>query len=201
LLHERHDFIVKLDGDLSFEPDYFEKLLGRFEADERLGIASGIYLETDATGSWKPVKMPSYHAFGACKMVRRTCFEQIGGFLTMPGWDTVDEIKALNQGWTTTHFPDLRAKHHKREGSAMGSLPTSAFHGEIYYVTGGDPLFLLFKVLHRMKARPFVISGLALMAGYIRALITRKPRLVNREEARCYRRLLRQRLLGQATAF
>src|ERR1700730_9590632 len=34
-------FIVKLDGDLSFEPNYFERCLARFEKDPLLGIGGG----------------------------------------------------------------------------------------------------------------------------------------------------------------
>src|ERR1035437_3481837 len=37
------DFVVKLDCDLRFTSDYFEKLLQEFEKDPRLGIGSGIY--------------------------------------------------------------------------------------------------------------------------------------------------------------
>jgi biofilm PGA synthesis N-glycosyltransferase PgaC len=188
------DFIVKLDGDLSFERDYFEKLLGRFSSDATLGIASGVYLESDQSGSWKPVGMPSYHAFGACKVVRRTCFDEISGFATTPGWDTADEIRAMARGWKTCHFSDLEVRHHKPEGSAMGLLKTSRMHGEIHYVTGGDPLFLLFKVLHRLTVRPFLFSALALSFGYLQAVLKRKPRLVTRHEAAVYQQLLRQRL-------
>jgi glycosyltransferase involved in cell wall biosynthesis len=190
-----YDFIVKLDGDLSFGPDYFEKLLARFDDDRRLGIASGVYLEMDAGGQWMPVSMPAYHAFGACKTVRRECFEQIGGFLTSPGWDTVDEIRAVTCGWTTKHFADLETKHHKREGSAMGAVPTSVFHGHIFYVTGGDPLFLLLKVLNRVSTRPYGVCALALAFGYLRSLVTRRQRLVDAAEARCYQRMLWGRFL------
>ncbi|MCA1563468.1 MAG: glycosyltransferase family 2 protein [Acidobacteria bacterium] len=193
-----YDFIVKLDCDLSFEPDYFQKLLSRFQDDERLGIASGVYLESDSAGRWTPVKMPAYHAFGASKVVRRTCFEEIGGFPAAPGWDTVDEIRAMAAGWRTTHFSDLPARHHKREGSGIGRVRTSRMHGEIFYVTGGDPLFLALKVLHRLTAAPYVINALALTMGYVGAIVKRKPRLVTPAEARCYKRLLRARLLGRA---
>ena len=194
LARDDYDFVVKLDGDLSFEPFYFEKLLARFETDDRLGIASGIYLESSTEGLWAPVWMPPYHAFGACKVVRRTCFEEIGGFLTTPGWDTVDEIRAWSRGWRTKHFTDLQVRHHKREGSAMGSLPTSVFHGEIYYVTGGGLLFFLFKVVRRLTKRPYIVGAVALVYGYLKAAIERRPRLVTEGEARCYRRILRQRL-------
>jgi biofilm PGA synthesis N-glycosyltransferase PgaC len=193
----RYDCIVKLDCDLSFEPEYFEKLLASFVDNPQLGIASGIYLETDKAGSWRPVVMPFYHAFGACKVVRRDCFEDIGGFPVTAGWDTVDEIRAWHRGWHTTHLEALEVKHHKREGSGIGPLRTSRMHGEIYYLTGGDPLFFAFKVLHRLTTTPVVINAAALTLGYAAALLQGKPRLVTGPEAQSYRRRLRQRLVAR----
>jgi biofilm PGA synthesis N-glycosyltransferase PgaC len=192
---QRYDLIVKLDCDLSFERDYFEQLLGRFASDAKLGIASGIYLEADTAGSWSKVSMPPYHAFGACKVIRRKCFEEIGGFPVAAGWDTVDEIRAWHRGWKTRHYQELETKHHKREGSGIGPLRTSRMHGEIYYTTGGDPLFLVFKILHRLTAAPLLMNAVALTVGYVAALLNGTPRLVTRAEARGYRRLLRRRLL------
>lgn len=189
-----YDFIVKLDCDLSFGPDYFEKLLGRFRDNGRLGIASGVYLERDGAGSWNEVMMPSYHAAGASKVMRRQCFESIGGLPPSPGWDTVDEVRAMALGWQTGHFRDLRMKHHKAEGSGIGSLKTSRMHGEIYYRTGGGKLFFFLKVLHRSATKPYALSALALLWGYLKASFERRPLLVSPEEARCYRDLLNDRL-------
>src|SRR5437879_115161 len=36
------DFIVKLDGDLSFTPDYFEKCFENFQHEPRLGVGGGV---------------------------------------------------------------------------------------------------------------------------------------------------------------
>jgi biofilm PGA synthesis N-glycosyltransferase PgaC len=195
------DFVVKLDTDLELPPDYFELLLSKFHADDRLGIASGIYLEKLPQG-WVPVPMPSYHASGASKMVRTRCFEEIGGFPLFPGWDTADEIKAQFRGWETRHFEDVKFHHLRIEGSAMGSIKTNALHGEVYYVCGGGLLFFLFKVAGRcLMGRPFLTAGLAMARGYFKAWTTAKPRLVDDREAKFYKNQLNQRIFGWLRSF
>lgn len=190
------EFIVKLDGDLRLPRDYFERLLQRMAAHPDWGIASGVYCEQQAEQTdWMPVAMPAYHAAGASKVIRRACYDQIGGFVARKGWDTVDEIRAGLLGWKTGHFDDIRFQHLKPEGMAMGTLRTHFFHGEIYYQTGGGTLFLLAKVIHRMvMGHPPIIGGLAMLWGYLTPWLLRRPRLVNREEARYYRTMLNSRL-------
>jgi len=188
------NFIVKLDCDLDLPPYYFEQLLAGFRDDERLGIASGIYLERIGSG-WAPVKMPDYHAAGASKMLRAKCFREIGGFILERGWDTVDEIRARALGWKTCCFKELAFYHLKAEGSASGFLRTSLMHGDIDYLTGVNAPFFLLKVLHRMiVVKPRLLAGLATMGGFLRALLLRKPKLVSAREARLYRQLLNRRL-------
>ena len=191
------DFVVKLDCDLDLPANYFEYLLEKFHADDRLGIASGQFYE-DGPNGWNVSWMPPYHAAGASKVVRSQCFEDIGGFPTRPGWDTADEIKAQFRGWKTCHFPELSFYHLRKEGAALGFLRTNLLHGEIYYVCGGGALFFALKVFHRMfTSRPFVLSGLALTWGYLRALLARKKRLVNESEQEFYKNALNQRIWGR----
>ena len=190
------DFIVKLDGDLRFEADYFETLLSRFSGQKNLGIASGIYLEV-AGPFWEPVKMPGYHAAGASKVVRRECFEQIGGFIAQRGWDTIDEIRAQAKGWDTAHFPDIQFYHLRKEGAGMGQLHTSIMHGEIFYRSGGSFLFFVAKALDRIfRGKPAVLAGAAMIYGYIRSWWKRQVKLVTPLEERTYRSLLSRRILG-----
>ena len=197
------DFVVKLDCDLRIPPEYFERLLQRFEKDHKLGIASGVYRELQGT-AWQPVPMPDYHAAGACKVIRARCFEEIGGFVVSRGWDTVDEIRAQTLGWRTLHFPDLAFDHLKPEGSSRGSSYTSRLHGEVYYLTGGSLSFFLLKVTHRILAgKPPLLAGLMLLAGYVKPLILGKKRLVTKAEALFYKRTLQKRVwnkFGGATA-
>jgi biofilm PGA synthesis N-glycosyltransferase PgaC len=193
------DFVVKLDCDLDLPADYFEQLLSRFQTDPRLGIASGVYLESK-DGDWTKVKMPAYHAAGASKMMRRACFEDIQGFIPARGWDTVDEIKAQMAGWKTTHFEDLQFFHLKKEGSGIGALRTNQMHGEIYYLTGGGATFFFLKFFDRLvHARPFVLAAFAMLWGFLKPWTSRRPRLVSREEATFYRRLLNSRILRSFT--
>jgi glycosyltransferase involved in cell wall biosynthesis len=193
---DQFDFVVKLDCDLEIPESYFETLIGRFQADPKLGIASGIYLEESGT-VWKPVKMPKYHAAGCSKRVRAECFREIGGFIPRRGWDTVDEIRAQVEGWKTCHFEDIALHHLKSEGTGIGSRRTNLMLGEIYYLTGGGTLFFLFKCLHRLFfGRPFFLGGVTMFAGFLQAHLKGEPKLVSDREAVRYRRLLNQRILA-----
>lgn len=190
----KFDFVVKLDGDLDLPPDYFERLIGKFQDDDTLGIASGVYLE-QRRNRWVSVPMPDYHAAGASKMVRSRCFKDIGGFVSNIGWDTIDEIRAQTMGWKTGHFEELRFYHLKPEGSGLGYIRTNSIHGEIYYLTGGGKLFFAFKVLHRMIfGKAFLLGGLAMLGGFLKASASKRPRLVSDTEAKFYRELLNARI-------
>jgi len=190
------DFVVKLDCDLDIPEKYFETLIGRFQADPKLGIASGIYLE-EQRQTWRPVKMPKYHAAGCSKMVRGECFRQIGGFIPNRGWDTVDEIRARAMNWKTCHFEDIAIRHLKPEGTGIGARRTNLMLGHIYYLTGGGTLFFLIKCLHRLVfGKPIVLGGIAMFVGFMQARMKGERRLVSDREAFLYRRLLNERILA-----
>ncbi len=190
------DCIVKLDGDLNFNADYFECLLAEFQQNKQLGIASGVYLELHKS-EWIEISMPAYHAAGASKVIRRECFEAIGGFVSQRGWDTVDEIKAITRGWETTHFRELKIQHLKPEGTGMGLNRTCFMHGEIYYRSRGGLFFFTLKVLGRLRHSPYIIGGMAMLWGYLSAVLHQHERLVTVEEGRHYRALLNGRIFGK----
>lgn len=194
--NDHFDFVVKLDCDLEIPEKYFETLVGRFQADPKLGIASGIYVE-EHRQAWKPVKMPKYHAAGCSKMVRAECFREIGGFIPNRGWDTVDEIRAQASGWKTCHFEDIALRHLKSEGTGVGSRRTNLMLGQIYYLTGGGTLFFLLKCLHRLVfGRPIFLGGIMMLVGFLQAYLKGEPKLVSDLEALRYRRLLNERILS-----
>ena len=121
------DFLVKLDGDLSFEPNYFTACLEQFTTNPKLGIGGGTVCRREGiTLVAEAGNDPRFHVRGATKIYRRACWEQIGGLIKAPGWDTVDELKANMLGWQTLTFPGLNlAATQRHPGSADGAWRNS----------------------------------------------------------------------------
>src|SRR4051794_30083253 len=71
------DIVVKLDADTSFGPDYFAQLLGRFEEEPSLGIASGTCFELDPDDVWRERAMVGDTAWGAPRAFRAQCLEAV----------------------------------------------------------------------------------------------------------------------------
>jgi glycosyltransferase involved in cell wall biosynthesis len=175
-LREDYDFIVKLDGDLSFEPTYFESLLLEFEKDTRLGIAGGALYEKPDGKNWY-LYTYSDEVRGCIKMYRRACFEAIGGLVPAMGWDGIDEWTAFSSGWRVRSFFDYKVYHYRFTGMATGLLKSFAEQGYGAYSIGYHPLFLVARGVKCMLVRPFVIGGLAMIVAFFRAGLERRKRL------------------------
>lgn len=173
------DYIVKFDGDLSFDPDYFERCLREFTIDPALGIGGGTcsklvegHLVPEFTGE------PPFHVRGPTKIYRRACFEAINGLIQAPGWDTVDLIKANMLGWKTRTFSHVPIIHHRPTGGAYGSWADSMKNGLANYITGYDPVFMACKCLKR-TLRQLDLNGLGLWCGYMKGFLHRIPRVAD----------------------
>jgi len=169
-------FMSKLDGDLSFEPDYFERMLDKFHADPRLGVGGGVLYHEEG-GRRVLEKNPEFHVRGGVKIFRRECWESIEGLWVGPGSDTVDEVKANMLGWTSKSFLDIQMTHHRFTGSSWGRWGGLVKDGKIDYVTGYHPLFLAAKSIIRLFRKPFLIGSVAHVYGYLSARIQRMPRV------------------------
>jgi glycosyltransferase involved in cell wall biosynthesis len=169
-------FIVKLDGDLTFEPDYFEQCFTRFSSEPRLGIGGGdIY--HNINDELKLEANPKFHVRGATKIYRRACWRAIGGLLVAPGWDTIDEVKANMLGWQTHGFPDLQLVHHRVTGSADGFLRDRIKHGVACYISGYHPLFLAASCLRRLVRPPYVVGAFAVLFGFLKGYVSKTSRV------------------------
>lgn len=196
------DYLVKLDGDLSFVPDYFEKCLQKFEIDASLGIGGGIICINTANGVEVESKGdPAFHVRGATKIYRRACWSAIGGLLREPGWDTLDEVKANMLGWKTRTFHDMPLIHHRETGKAEGNWKDSVKNGRANYVVGYHPLFMMFKCLKRIFARPYFIRAIGLFWGYFSGYLLRLPCIKEREVIRYLRGQQLRRLSFRQSIF
>jgi poly-beta-1,6-N-acetyl-D-glucosamine synthase len=196
--------ISKLDGDTELPPDYFERLLGEFERDPRLGLAGGVYADPDPDpegDGWKPMRIPAdYHVPGTLKCYSIACFEAIGGVQERLGWDTIDEIYARMRGYRTRTFPELIARHHRPWGSADGTLKGRARHGQCAYVVHFTLPWVTLRAFKVARARPRGLSGVAFLYGYVRSAFRRVERVEDPAFRAFVHRELRERIrqeLGQ----
>jgi biofilm PGA synthesis N-glycosyltransferase PgaC len=192
------DFIVKLDGDLSFAPTYFESCFEKFASEPRLGVGGGVICHV-TNGVEQVEECPAFHVRGATKIFRRECWEGIGGFWPAPGWDTMDEVKASMLGWTTKSFPDLHLAHHRYTGAAEGAWSDSVKNGRANYVCGYHPLFMLSKCFLRLGRKPYILGSVGLFYGFLTGYLKRIPQVNDPKTIGYLRRQQLARLIGRET--
>jgi glycosyltransferase involved in cell wall biosynthesis len=198
LLAPDWDYLVKLDGDLSFAPDYFQQCFAHFSAEPRLGIGGGtVCTRVDGALHVESRIDPRFHVRGATKIYRRPCWDQVGGLIKAPGWDTVDELKANMLGWTTRTFSDIQLVHHRPAGDAYGTWSNWTKNGRANYVAGYHPLFMFLKCLRRVFEKPYGIAATGLLLGFIGAWMKRAPQIDDRQLIRYFRRQQINRLFGK----
>ncbi len=126
LEHDPPEILVNVDADISIEPDYFERLLAKFDADPALGIASGSAFEL-RRGAWEQRFVTGSTVWGASRAYRWECLQELLPLEERVGWDGVDEFKANSRGWRTIAFEELplpappprgRARRHGLAGAA-----------------------------------------------------------------------------------
>jgi glycosyltransferase involved in cell wall biosynthesis len=187
------DFIVKLDGDLSFEKDYFERCFMRFRENPKLGIGGGVILNVVAD-KLVPEKHPHFHVRGATKIYRRECWDAIGGIVVSQCYDTVDEVRANMMGYQTESFSEISLVHHRYTGNAYGKWGSSVKNGMANYLSGYHPLFMISKCAKRFLRRPYSIDAFGLAYGFTKGYAKKIPRAVDLETMRYLRRQQLRRL-------
>jgi poly-beta-1,6-N-acetyl-D-glucosamine synthase len=195
-LEGRGDVVVKLDADVSFGPDYFETLLGAFEADHRLGIASGTLFE-QKNGRWREQVLLGDHVWGPARAYRRACLEAVLPLDDGLAYSIVDETKASLAGFRTATLRELPFYHHRPEGSRQGSRWNAwRADGLAAHYVGYRFSYLVARTIYRMLTDR---AAAGLISGYVAALRQRTPRhpdQVLREAIREQQRIrhLRRRL-------
>ncbi|HWM09160.1 MAG TPA: glycosyltransferase family A protein [Solirubrobacteraceae bacterium] len=172
-LTEPVDVVVKVDADISFDPDYFERLMARFSEDDRLGIASGTCYELEE-GEWVRRTKAESTVWGATRAYRSDCMADVEALEPCMGWDGLDEIRVQLRGLRTQAFTDLPFRHHRPEGGReLTSLHQGEALGRASWYMGYRPTYMVLRALYRARREP---AALAMLWGYAAAAARRAPR-------------------------
>ena len=201
------DYVTKLDLDLDLPEKYFEILIGRMEENPRIGTCSGKPYFRGKDGELHSEMRGDEMSVGMTKVYQTKCFKDIGGFVREVMWDGIDCHACRKKGWIACSWdePDLVFEHLRPMGSSQKGIITGKMrHGFGQYFMGSDPLYFTSTAIFRMREKPYVIGGLAIMWGYFKSMLSGKPQLEDKELrdfiGRYQRRVLALRSKTRATA-
>jgi glycosyltransferase involved in cell wall biosynthesis len=176
------DFIGTLDGDITLEKDYYEKLFNEFEKNEKLGIGGGVYWELLKYNTFKAQKISLSSVPGGVQVFRKKCFTDVGGYIPLEygGEDGIFEFMARMNGWLVQAFPDLKAYHHREVGKTNNDnlLKILINCGKRFYYMGYSLLFEIVRTGCRLKNRPLIIGSLVELSTFICLFLKREKRHV-----------------------
>jgi biofilm PGA synthesis N-glycosyltransferase PgaC len=172
-LRDAVDVIVKVDADVDFAPDYFAELIGRFQSDAKLAIASGTCYEQEG-GEWVRRTKAESTVWGATRAYRSDCLADLMALEPCMGWDGLDEISVQLRGLRTQTFVDLPFRHHRPEGGReLSSLHQGEALGRAAWYMGYRPTYITLRALYRARQEP---AAVGMLWGYFGAARRRVPR-------------------------
>lgn len=178
------DVLVNVDADVSFAPEYFERLLARFDDDAALGIASGSAYELEG-GGWRQRHVTGSTVWGAARAYRWSCLHELLPLEERMAWDGLDEFRANARGWRTIAFEDLPFRHHRREGERDGSAWRAGMNqGRAAHYLGYRFWYLVLRAGWNARRQP---AAFGMVSGYLSASLRRAPQTPD-AEARAYLR-------------
>jgi glycosyltransferase involved in cell wall biosynthesis len=196
------DIVGNLDADLTFEPDYIEFLLGKFAQFPKLGVAGTPFVEGRTSYDYKFTNIE--HVSGACQLFRRSCYEEIGGYLPIKGGgiDWVAVTSARMKGWQTRTFTEKVIHHHRKMGTGKGNRFTALYRqGRQDYYLGNHPLWEFSRMFYQMRFPPYLAGGPILFGGYCLAALRRVRRPVPGDLVKFIRGEQMGRLLSKLPVF
>jgi biofilm PGA synthesis N-glycosyltransferase PgaC len=166
------ELVTKLDADVTLPPAYFERLLAEFDADPRLGMASGTRCEL-IHGRWQRRPLTRSTIAGQCRTYRLACWEAIQPLEPHMGWDGIDEARAVLAGWRVHPVSGLYFRHNRPRGRRDGSTwRARAAEGSASHYMGYRPSYVLLRALWHARQDP---SALAMLWGWSVAVARRQP--------------------------
>jgi hypothetical protein len=101
----------------------------------------------------------------------------------------------MMNGWKLRVFPELQALHLRPEGFAKdGVFQRGIKWGRKFYLIGYHPVYYLGQCLRRTTSRPYILTSIAMLLGFIWAHFKATPRPVPPEFVRFLRELQWRRI-------
>jgi poly-beta-1,6-N-acetyl-D-glucosamine synthase len=177
------NFVGNIDADIAVEPFFFEALMDHFERDPKLGLASG-FIHEEQDGEFRNRASNRVDSvMHAAQLVRRECYEQIGGYATFKygGEDWYAQQCAKMKGWRADAIPSLKVFHARHTGAADHLLRHRFRLGRLDYSFGSDPFFELVKCALRVSEKPWLAGAVVRFLGFAWSGLKREKRPVSRE--------------------
>lgn len=174
-----YEYLCKLDLDLRLPPGYFAELMRRMTENPRIATCSGKPC-IELNGRLVPERDHGDEtSIGASKFYRTKRFVEVGGFVREVMWDGIDCHRCRMKGWIACSWddPELRFAHLRPEGSSEKGIVSGRVRaGYGQYFMGSGFLFVLAVAIFRIRSRPYVIGSLAMLWGWLKSALLRKPR-------------------------
>jgi biofilm PGA synthesis N-glycosyltransferase PgaC len=178
------DYVCKFDLDLDLPAGYFEQMMLRMEAEPRLGTCSGKPYFRDGRGRMIAETCGDENSVGMIKFYRTQCFKEIGGFVRELMWDGIDCHRCRMLGWIAMSWDDraVNFEHLRPMGTSHKNWWTGRVrHGFGQYFMGTGLLYMSASAAFRLLRPPMFIGSTAMMWGYLKSLLARKPRYGDRQ--------------------
>lgn len=184
-----YDFIIKMDADIQFDPDFLENIEKRLK-NNKPGIASGTPYQIIGEKK-RYITSPIWHTNGDFKIYNKKCLNEMNGLTPNLGWDCADNIAAMENGWKTIAYRDLFYKQQRPIGK-YSILEGRIRQGRGAYVLRYSLGYIWLKLMHDMLKKPFIIGAIYQLYGYLSCYYHKEKRTVTKSQARILRKLLWQ---------
>ena len=182
----RYQLIGKADADIVVPPTCLQELAQEFSKNTSLGIASPALIIQDRSlrGPLKKFQWDvafEDHPTDGVRLIRKECYDSIGGYLAVRASETVAEAKARMRGWQLRRFSHITAYLHRISHENTSIWKRWAMGGaEAHYL--GYPFVLATGhfFCEAIFGRPWYRSW-AYLWGYIHSAMRREPKIPDKE--------------------
>jgi biofilm PGA synthesis N-glycosyltransferase PgaC len=193
-----YEYLGVLDADIQLLTDYYEVLLGHFRVVSEIGILGGT--RKDLHGEvFVPIRFNELSIGGTYQCFRRSCCEDIGGYLCLEfgGTDMMAGVAARQRGWKVRALAELEALHLIPAGLAEGNcLRRGISRGKTNCMMGYHHVFEILKLL-RVRSGNNVLHNVGEVFGFVSQWFSREEYGVPHEVVA----FLRQELFGRLRHF